>query len=405
MTESRSALAQLYTSRALQDAVNIASGRSVYKPEVEVAGEDLELSWIAQQSDGEITRDLTERLTANRQILIRKDLATDSTEWREALDQYYDDFDVLVAILKERPEPKVDLNLGSADAALALIKQCVEVTREWGQTASEVSKPRRLNHHIDKAWGVTVAGLLDGILWRDSGQLSAMVPLSSGTSAVLIHCSPHGTPLRPQSIPHELGHAVYHNYIVSQLSPLASTAGMISATAHEAAALLAELTLYGWERRLGQKLADRKTAAKPDMLLHIALRMEIEAKLFDGSLQARTVPAYWNAKCYDWFGLSIQHPREGWLSDAHWSMGLFGYYPAYALGYLKALEMFRTLPELPVAPRAHEAALAFSGPLLDCYTQHLSFDHQSKDIFAQLFPDPASTVQLYREWLAQEHHL
>lgn len=407
MPKTRLALAADYTSRALQDAIYTASGRSIYKPETvtRIQKNDPELAWIDGNNHDPELNAVTDRLTAGRRVLTRRDLDTSAEEWRNALDAYYEDFDLMVSMLKKQPAPTVDRALGGGDGPLKLIQRCVAINGEWGATASTEAQPRRKNHHIDKAWGVTVAGLLDGILWRDSQQISAMVPLASGTSAVMIHCSPHGTPLRPQSIPHELGHAVYHNYVVSQRSPLASTTGMISATAHEAAAILSEMTLWGWERQLGQKLTDRKTCAKPDMLLHIALRMEIEAKLFDGSLQARTVPAYWNSKCQEWFDITIEHPREGWLSDAHWSMGLFGYYPAYALGYLKAIEMYLALPEVKVSPRAHEAAVVLVGPLLDAYNQHLNFDHQSQELFTQLFPDPAKTAETYRTWLDQEHHL
>jgi carboxypeptidase Taq len=50
------------------------------------------------------------------------------------------------------------------------------------------------------------------------------------------------------------------------------------------------------------------------------------------------------------FGTSVPSDKEGVLQDVHWSAGLFGYFPTYALGNLISAMLFtkaqRDLPTL-----------------------------------------------------------
>lgn len=66
--------------------------------------------------------------------------------------------------------------------------------------------------------------------------------------------------------------------------------------------------------------------------LHIMIRYELEKAIFEGALEAKDLPAAWDAKYEEYLGLSPADDSEGILQDVHWSEGLFGYFPSYALG-------------------------------------------------------------------------
>jgi len=74
--------------------------------------------------------------------------------------------------------------------------------------------------------------------------------------------------------------------------------------------------------------------------LHILLRFEIERDVFSGKIKAEDLPAVWNEKFNDYFGLTPANDSEGCMQDVHWSAGLFGYFATYALGNLYASQFF-----------------------------------------------------------------
>ena len=74
--------------------------------------------------------------------------------------------------------------------------------------------------------------------------------------------------------------------------------------------------------------------------LHVMLRFEIESALLDGSLSVRDVPERWNATMEDYLGLRPPTDADGCLQDIHWSFGLVGYFPTYALGNLMSVQLF-----------------------------------------------------------------
>ena len=74
--------------------------------------------------------------------------------------------------------------------------------------------------------------------------------------------------------------------------------------------------------------------------LHIMLRFEIEKDLISGDLKPADVPAAWNDKVQRYFGLDVPSDANGCLQDIHWSAGLFGYFPTYALGNMYAAQFF-----------------------------------------------------------------
>ena len=74
--------------------------------------------------------------------------------------------------------------------------------------------------------------------------------------------------------------------------------------------------------------------------LHIMLRFDLEQPLISGDLQPADVPGVWNETFSRYFGLTPPDDAHGCLQDIHWSAGLFGYFPTYALGNMYAAQFF-----------------------------------------------------------------
>ena len=85
--------------------------------------------------------------------------------------------------------------------------------------------------------------------------------------------------------------------------------------------------------------------------LHIMLRFELEQPLMSGDLPPADLPAVWNETFTRFFGLIPPDAAHGCLQDIHWSAGLIGYFPTYALGNMYAAQFFdaaqRDLGDLP----------------------------------------------------------
>ena len=74
--------------------------------------------------------------------------------------------------------------------------------------------------------------------------------------------------------------------------------------------------------------------------LHIMLRFEIETAVFSGDLAVADIPAEWNRRFEESFGLKVEKEADGCLQDIHWSLGIFGYFPTYSLGNLNASHLY-----------------------------------------------------------------
>ncbi|MGB1034366.1 MAG: carboxypeptidase M32, partial [Primorskyibacter sp.] len=70
--------------------------------------------------------------------------------------------------------------------------------------------------------------------------------------------------------------------------------------------------------------------------LHIMLRFDLERALIAGDLHVRDLEAAWNDRFAADFGYEVDKASNGVLQDVHWSVGLFGYFPTYALGNVYA---------------------------------------------------------------------
>ena len=76
--------------------------------------------------------------------------------------------------------------------------------------------------------------------------------------------------------------------------------------------------------------------------LHVLLRYELELALLEGGLEVEELPEAWNRGMQELLGVRPANDAEGCLQDVHWSEGLFGYFPSYALGHLISAQIAET---------------------------------------------------------------
>lgn len=79
--------------------------------------------------------------------------------------------------------------------------------------------------------------------------------------------------------------------------------------------------------------------------LHIMVRYEVEQALFAGEVTAAGVPALWAEKYRQYLGIEVPDDRRGALQDVHWSQGMFGYFPTYALGSAYAAQFAHAMAQ------------------------------------------------------------
>lgn len=110
---------------------------------------------------------------------------------------------------------------------------------------------------------------------------------------------------------------------------------------------------------------------------HIILRYRMEKALLDGSLAINDIPECWNSHMQELFGLQPKTLADGCLQDIHWSMGLLGYFPAYAFGAVYAANLYTVMRERGVGLREGSRAAAqfpaLGAWLRDTITRHGAF--------------------------------
>ncbi len=116
--------------------------------------------------------------------------------------------------------------------------------------------------------------------------------------------------------------------------------------------------------------------------LHVVLRFELEQELIEGTLAVDDLPEAWNARFKDYLGIEVRDDADGVLQDVHWSAGLIGYFPTYALGNLIAAQLWERahvdLPDLDARLAGGELA-----PLREWLREHVH-RHGSKFPTAEL---------------------
>lgn len=84
--------------------------------------------------------------------------------------------------------------------------------------------------------------------------------------------------------------------------------------------------------------------------LHVFLRFDLERELLSGQLAVADLPQAWNDRMEQYLGIRPHNHTDGVLQDVHWSAGLMGYFPTYALGNLLSVQFYHqaqlALPDL-----------------------------------------------------------
>jgi carboxypeptidase Taq len=169
---------------------------------------------------------------------------------------------------------------------------------------------------------------------------------------------------------HEAGHALYEAGLPREqaFSPVGAARG---ATAHESQSIMVEMQAsrsrefltwlapqmaqaFGGDaacfsvanvlnafRRVGSGYI-RVEADEISYPLHIILRYRIERALLSGDLKIADLPGAWSDLSQALFGRRPPTDALGCLQDIHWAMGLFGYFPNYALGETFAAQLFES---------------------------------------------------------------
>ena len=167
---------------------------------------------------------------------------------------------------------------------------------------------------------------------------------------------------------HEVGHGLYEHGVDPELARTTLDTG-VSLGVHESQSRLWE-NLVGrspafwahWLPRLRERfplsLRDveldgfirainvvrptliRVEADEVTYCLHVILRFELELALIDGTLDTAELPAAWAAKMKQFLGIDVPDDLHGVLQDIHWSEGIIGYFPTYAVGNVLAAQLW-----------------------------------------------------------------
>jgi carboxypeptidase Taq len=126
----------------------------------------------------------------------------------------------------------------------------------------------------------------------------------------------------------------------------------------------------------------RVEADEATYALHIILRYELEQELVEGTLAVRDLPEAWNARFEQYLGIPVTNDIEGVLQDVHWSAGLIGYFPTYALGNLIAGQLWERA-HVDIGDLEDQLAAGELGPLREWLRQRVH-RHGAKFTTAEL---------------------
>lgn len=87
----------------------------------------------------------------------------------------------------------------------------------------------------------------------------------------------------------------------------------------------------------------RTEADQVTYCLHVMIRYEIEKAVIGGQLEVKDIPQMWNRLYKEYLGVDVLDDRHGCLQDSHWSGGMIGYFPSYALGSAYGVQMLRNM--------------------------------------------------------------
>ncbi len=270
-------------------------------------------------------------------------------------------------------------------------------------------------YDLSRQWDFTVMLLTDiGYDFQRGRQDKAPHPFTTNFSSQDVRVTTRLIKNRPQSAffssLHEGGHALYEQGVNPKFDRTALAGGATMG--------LHESQSRTWENQVGRSRAFWQhyypimraffpeqmrdvpferfyrgiNKVKPDLIrveadevtynLHIFVRFEMEKDLITGALNVADVPDAWNAKYQAYLGITPPNDAQGCLQDVHWSGGMIGYFPTYALGNLISAQLYaQAQKDLPGLDEGF--ARAEFAPLLD-WTREKVHRHGAKFTAAEL---------------------
>lgn len=113
----------------------------------------------------------------------------------------------------------------------------------------------------------------------------------------------------------------------------------------------------------------RTEADEVTYCLHIMVRYELEKRVIDGELAVKDLPAEWNRLYKEYLGVDVPDDRSGVLQDTHWSGGMIGYFPSYALGSAYGAQLLEKMKETVDVDQC--LAEGNFGPINDWNREHI----------------------------------
>lgn len=235
----------------------------------------------------------------------------------------------------------------------------------------------------------------------DSAPHPFSVPHSPGDVRFTTRYDEHNVQFSVMATLHEAGHAMYEANLPRAFAfrPGGMARGM---TVHESQSLCLEMVagrsaefLGVLAALMGEAFGDdpcwsaanvlnawrrvddgfiRVNADEISYPLHVILRYRLEQAMLSGDLAVDDIPGAWDELFTKLIGRTPPDLAHGCLQDIHWSAGLIGYFPNYAMGSMLATQLFERaihddpeiLPALGrgdfrpyfawVKPRVHERA-------------------------------------------------
>jgi carboxypeptidase Taq len=141
--------------------------------------------------------------------------------------------------------------------------------------------------------------------------------------------------------------------------------------------------------------------------LHVILRYRLEQALVAGDLKPADVPGAWNELFEKLLGRTPPDVAHGPLQDIHWAMGMFGYFPNYAMGSMLAAQLFERAtaddPEiLPALGRGDFGPyFAWVKPRVHARASLTSFDQLVRDATGAPLSAAAFKAHVKRRYLEE----
>lgn len=171
------------------------------------------------------------------------------------------------------------------------------------------------------------------------------------------------------SIVHETGHAIYEQQVSDEYDKTGILAGGSTMGIHEAQSRFYENVIGKQEEfsYLIHELIDkyfgieltkeqlhlvindvsasfiRTDADELTYPIHVLIRYEIEREILSSEVDVDKLPAIWNDMYEKYLGIRPNSDTIGILQDSHWSGGLLGYFPSYAIGSAYASQMYHAM--------------------------------------------------------------